>query len=361
VDKCVEYLELISAYADGELSEFDSKRVEEHLSTCENCSALLDLYSEISVAVIESNEPIPNALLENVMEKVLNDNVVKMSDVSKKRSMTRIVLSRYVPIAACLALVLLTLPRVFDLNRPSSDSASEVGLRMMTDMGGVRSPSAGGGGGTGASGGASAPIAAPDSLPEAFNSATDDINENATRGEPGGGSGTGESTAPAPTPAPSPSSVPAPQEPDSPAPHEQLSPEAPPAQQQPPAEAPDQTGGSIPLDDPEPADDIHLDEVPLYDIGELESLVPPGNIFSLTDMINDAYIWIEITGELPVFLSQFEPEQPDEMINWEMLFIIPREAALELIEEISGLDGVLIEHSAYNTDSDYAVVFYSSG
>ena len=59
MNKCEEYPELISAYADGELSEPEMMHIKEHLDSCENCSAILELYRGISAAVAESSVRAP--------------------------------------------------------------------------------------------------------------------------------------------------------------------------------------------------------------------------------------------------------------------------------------------------------------
>ena len=150
-------MELISAYADGELTEADKKQVEEHLSVCENCSAILDIYGEASNAVTESCLPAPEALLHGVMNEILGGGAADNSDAAEagaggvnriagtagaaetgtvtnsavKRSMPRLILTRYVPIAACLALVLLTVPRFIDFSRSKSDNTSGKSMSMM--------------------------------------------------------------------------------------------------------------------------------------------------------------------------------------------------------------------------------------
>jgi len=347
VEKCVEYLELISAHADGELSEFDSKRVEEHLDTCENCSALLDLYSDLSAAIVESTEPAPEELCSGVMEKIRsdNDNVVSISDIAKKRSITRIVLSRYVPIAACLALVLLTLPRVFNINRSDTDMANEGGLQMMSEMA-INRPITGGGGSGGAaqSGGANAPAAAPPAAASDSFYAGDDGTGRSSQSSPFVRPGGADASAPAAESVPSSTPTPSPLMPSAPEP---LAPGS-------------QAGAADPMDEPEPEVYIDSPESPLMDDGELYNEQPPGYATGLLREFNDAFALFEITGELPDLLASYEPEPATDELDWEMLFIIPRAAALELLEILAGNDSVSIIVNIENSASDYAIVLYSS-
>jgi anti-sigma factor (TIGR02949 family) len=113
VNGCAEYIELISAYADGELTDAEKRRLEDHLGACESCSALLDIYREISIATDEACLPAPDALRTGVMEKILSGDIARLAGNEKRRKTVYIVLSRYVPAAACLAVILLALPWVF--------------------------------------------------------------------------------------------------------------------------------------------------------------------------------------------------------------------------------------------------------
>ena len=124
MSSCNEFIELVSAYADGELNESDKRRLEEHMDACEACSSLLELYRDISVAADDSCIPPPDSLSRAVMDVVLSEAVpASITDAipdGKKRNVLRIVLTRYVPAAACLAVLLLTLPRLSNLGCSSS-------------------------------------------------------------------------------------------------------------------------------------------------------------------------------------------------------------------------------------------------
>jgi len=107
MNNCIEYLELISAYADGYLSESDVRRVDEHLEECVNCSALLKITREISVSVSESNVPAPDALRIGVMNRVRSESFFHAPVKVKERKRYQVMFTRYAPIAACLVVGLL--------------------------------------------------------------------------------------------------------------------------------------------------------------------------------------------------------------------------------------------------------------
>ena len=104
--KCSELLELISVHADGELTGSDKRLVEEHLSTCESCSALLEMFREISASVRESCVAVPEALRIGVMNRIHGERAHEVNN-EKQRGRFHVALMRYAPIAACLVVMLL--------------------------------------------------------------------------------------------------------------------------------------------------------------------------------------------------------------------------------------------------------------
>jgi len=317
VDKCIDYLELLSAYIDGELTEYDRKRVEEHLETCENCSAILDLYRETSVSANEWGVPAPEALRAGVMEKIL-----------KRPKIIRIALTRYLPVAACLAVMLITLPWIIDYHdRQTRESFSAPGSAPEFSTGVSGAPSA----------------AKQDSMTET------DRSQMATSG---GGDTAGGS-------APS-SSAPSGAGGGSAAGPSAASPEAPMnADSAPRAEdsgVDDDAGMGNSGPSGELVVEVGLEPPPIEDGGR-ESPVPPEGS-SIPDDFNDAYARIEITGELPEILAAYDPEPQGDRSGWEMIYRIPRTVALELIDEISTRDGIDIQ--VINEDSEYAIVLYTS-
>ena len=150
MNNCREYEGLISALHDKELDTEDTLRVEAHLKVCVACSNLHTIYRGISVSVSETCYQVPPHLTDNIMEmvrqtksmtdiKLMSDD--ESSDESgsgfdvnfdnsyvkeaikrdKRKKMTRLILTRYAPIAACLVIVLLALPQIFNFNRPYSE------------------------------------------------------------------------------------------------------------------------------------------------------------------------------------------------------------------------------------------------
>ena len=107
---CTEINELLSAYADNELTESDKISVEEHLAACESCSALLEIYREISISAEESNVPVPDALRIGVMNRIRSEIIETEADKEPKKKkwwQHQVLLTRLAPVAACLAVVLL--------------------------------------------------------------------------------------------------------------------------------------------------------------------------------------------------------------------------------------------------------------
>jgi len=100
-------MELISVYADGELSEPDTFQLKAHLSECESCSALLEMYREISIAADEQSVDAPEALRIGVMNRIKNEEIFHTAGNVKRRKPLNIILMRYAPIAACLVVMLL--------------------------------------------------------------------------------------------------------------------------------------------------------------------------------------------------------------------------------------------------------------
>jgi hypothetical protein len=113
MNKCFKYEELLSAYIDDELSMSDKKLVEEHIETCQNCANLLYLYREMSSSISDLAEPVPLNLSKNVMDKIR----ASKPESAKRFISSRMILTRYVPIAACLAIALLILPRFLNIQR----------------------------------------------------------------------------------------------------------------------------------------------------------------------------------------------------------------------------------------------------
>jgi hypothetical protein len=128
-------LELISAYIDDELNAADRRLVEDHIEACVDCSALHDTYREISTAAKETLAPAPERLCSAVMADILRESDAAVQKRAKTLAVVRVILSRYLPLAACLAFVILTLPLLIRLgfSSGSADNAATMSETSMTE------------------------------------------------------------------------------------------------------------------------------------------------------------------------------------------------------------------------------------
>jgi len=127
---CIGIAELLCAYSDGELE--DSKRhiVEDHLLICDNCSAILKVYGEISTAIDDTNVEAPEALRLGVMNRVKSEETHFKIEESKERKNYRFALTRFAPIAACLLVgLLIWQPWGRSLDNADADPLSMYGHR----------------------------------------------------------------------------------------------------------------------------------------------------------------------------------------------------------------------------------------
>ena len=104
---CIGVAELLCAYADGELESSKIHIVEDHLLICENCSAILKLYGEISSAINDTNVPAPEILRPGVMNRIQFEEIYTNTEKVKKRKQYHFILTRFAPVAACLVVGLL--------------------------------------------------------------------------------------------------------------------------------------------------------------------------------------------------------------------------------------------------------------
>ena len=126
MDKCVDMLELLSAYADGEVTAEQSEKIAEHLSECDDCSALVNLYKEMNIAGEESLKAPPDSIRKNIMSAITSGDVKIEQTGSydetgelhetpvKSKTKQAIFIKRYLPAVACLAVILLALPFVIN-------------------------------------------------------------------------------------------------------------------------------------------------------------------------------------------------------------------------------------------------------
>ena len=121
VNNCLNFMELISLYVDGEASENEIKELEAHVKECESCASFLRAYKGIS-SVIEADEKTPPpSLRTSVMEKIKSDPAPLNSQKADRSRIIRVAFRRYVPLAACLAIIILAMfPIARQFNEKSS-------------------------------------------------------------------------------------------------------------------------------------------------------------------------------------------------------------------------------------------------
>lgn len=123
---CKKYREMISCYADGELSEADRSELQKHLEECASCRSLLSLYKSITGAAAELMKEPPDNFAASIMEKIRllpeRENTDKPK-AAKPKSLRPVVIS-FVAAAACLALAFIVSPQLFGFGRSSDMTAN---------------------------------------------------------------------------------------------------------------------------------------------------------------------------------------------------------------------------------------------
>lgn len=124
---CKKYRDMISSYADGELSGNDKSDLQKHLEACASCRSLLSLYKSISAAAAESLAEPPDSFTDSVMSKIkpLSEeaNADKNTESKHKKSLRPVIIS-FVAAAACLALAFMVSPGLFGLIGSRNSAAS---------------------------------------------------------------------------------------------------------------------------------------------------------------------------------------------------------------------------------------------
>jgi len=106
-NNCIGIADLLCAYADGELPESSRQTVEDHLLICENCSAILKIYNEMSKSIDDTNVSAPESLRIGVMNRINNEEIDYSKETKKQRGRYFYILTRFAPVAACLVVMLL--------------------------------------------------------------------------------------------------------------------------------------------------------------------------------------------------------------------------------------------------------------
>ena len=123
---CRQMRDLISCYADGELSGPEKQTLEQHLKLCPSCRSVLSIYESISSSMDESMKEPPTDFTDSVMsavKKLPEHNITSITQKSRKKAAKRIVIS-FAAAAACLTLVLVASPLFFGSRTASTKDAS---------------------------------------------------------------------------------------------------------------------------------------------------------------------------------------------------------------------------------------------
>lgn len=120
---CDRFAPLLSAFVDGELTDEERAATAAHVGGCAACRKLLDELLEMRAAFDTfEEEEVPDGFTEGVMAAVRAEKAAAKPSV-KRRSVWK----RYLPMAACAALVLfaaaITVPR-FDTKQAANDTAA---------------------------------------------------------------------------------------------------------------------------------------------------------------------------------------------------------------------------------------------
>jgi len=354
---CRDYPEIISAYLDGELSEDDMRSVDEHLAACESCSAILEFYREISAASDESMITPPESLASGVMDRILNGDIKAEKTETKTRSVPlRHIFTRYAPVAACLAVILLAIPMINSYRTGQSDMLQP----LLTTL---RS--------TNFSNDMAEPRPAYDQAPREMNAAAPaapapgGMSESETYDEYAGGGSLSDTDDPesdyfkyANDPAgrvpilPEATDAPQSQELTMPAERADSLMPAPPDASPPALSDGEGAEGSAGFTD-------------LITDDENKSFFDPADsspqaAASILAYIGKAYACITFTGELPALLTGYKSDLFGGWMNWEMFFEIPLSLMPELMDELSGDSYHNVEVLLSEADSDYVIIMYSS-
>lgn len=114
---CNEFAPLLSAYFDGELTEEACAELRAHLEECEACRARLGEYAAMRAGMSDAleEEEVPADFTDGVMAAVRAEKSARKRKVSARR---------YLPVAACAAVVLLAASLFPGMHRMGSDSVA---------------------------------------------------------------------------------------------------------------------------------------------------------------------------------------------------------------------------------------------
>lgn len=99
---CDEYLELMSAGLDGELTPEEQRKLETHLAECPSCRALYEELTGISGTFDGWEEEPPADLADNVLTRIFDDKVLPMNQPKKKKKQPWGALAAAAAVVICL-------------------------------------------------------------------------------------------------------------------------------------------------------------------------------------------------------------------------------------------------------------------
>jgi len=301
---CIGFTEKLSAYYDGELSASEAADVKEHIATCDSCSALLEMYKEISIVSDSENVPVPDALRIGVMNTLKAEDLYGPKKAKKEERPTmRLILTRYMPIAACLVVVFFVWSfwgNTFGVRNDTASPASqnvphEAAIMMDSDLGLYS---------------ASASDAGFSDSADSSTFSDDNLGGGDTRrsADPEGSTNT-----PSATPVPS----------------------------------------NFP------------EELIFRDL--FDSSMTADEIENIRNYITGASFWITYTGDLPDHIIAIFPQSLGPWFGWDIIFELPTEDVEFLLDNIStsqirdDMTGFSVTENESRPVSPYAVVFYSFG
>jgi len=294
---CIDFKELLSAYYDGELTKAEAAQVEEHIKSCYACSALLEIYKEFSDVTDSTNVPVPDALRIGVMNQIRAEKPHGVSAQEKRKRHIHIALTRYMPLAACLVVVLFVWSfwgNVFN----KSDNADPQGKEYM--------------------------------LGSIFMDASDDGSGGNSPGGAGAGGNSpgadGIPTGPAPEEAPYP---------DLNCENEQYG-------------IPKILLPWVQADSQQPG--LEDDLLPSSQWSQRE-------LSELDDYINGAAYWIAFKGELPAYLIDYKPAEYSSRFNSQEIYEIPSLDVHIVLNQLSDRK-IFAEGNDKAEKSSYAIVVY---
>ncbi len=114
--ECERYIDMISSYVDGQLSDDETAALLEHIRVCPDCARQLRIYEEVSALASEDVE-VPEELHGRIMSAVVS------AAAPKKPKNRKVIYVTAASLAACLALTFIGMKTLFPAVK--SDASAE--------------------------------------------------------------------------------------------------------------------------------------------------------------------------------------------------------------------------------------------